>query len=163
MLQNIKQFFDQHILTGGRNDSKSAERALQIATAALLFDVMRTDGVLAESERRTMVDVIRRRFALTEEETTTIARLAETEAEQATDYYRFTTLINKHCTAAQKEQIVENMWEVAYADHEIDRFERSLVHKIADLLYVPRAAQIGARERARRRIHKSGVDQPGKA
>jgi uncharacterized tellurite resistance protein B-like protein len=43
---------------------------------------------------------------------------------------------------------------VASADLDIDRFERTLVHKIADLLYVPRPAQIAARERALRAAHQ---------
>jgi uncharacterized tellurite resistance protein B-like protein len=34
----------------------------------------------------------------------------------------------------------------------VDRFERTLVHKVADLLYVSRPAQIAARERARRAV-----------
>ena len=45
-------------------------------------------------------------------------------------------------------ETVEQMWQVAAADHEIDRYERTLVQKVADLLHVPRPAQIAARERA---------------
>ncbi len=150
MLQNLKQFFDRHILPAGREQGSSAEHGLQVATAALLFEVMRTDGELKEVERHAMTAAIQARFELTAEETATLLRLAETEAEQATDYYQFTALINKHFTTAQKEEVIERMWQVASADHEIDRFERTLVHKIADLLNVPRPAQIAARERALR-------------
>ncbi len=39
------------------------------------------------------------------------------------------------------------MGQVASADHEIDRFERTLAHKIADLLHGSRPAQIAARDR----------------
>ena len=150
MLQNVKQFFDQHILPAGRDQGKGADHALQVATAALLFEVMRMNGELKEVERHAMTAAIHARFNLTAEEMAALTRLAQAEAEQATDYYQFTALINKHYTAAQKEQVVEHMWQVASADHEIDRFERTLVHKVADLLYVPRSAQIAARERALR-------------
>jgi uncharacterized tellurite resistance protein B-like protein len=150
MLQNLKQFFDQHILPAGREQGKGAHHALQVATAALLFEVMRMDGELKEVERHAMTAAIHARFELTVEETAALTRLAEAEAEQATDYYQFTALINKHYTAAQKQQVVEHMWQVASADHEIDRFERTLVHKVADLLHVPRPAQFAARERALR-------------
>jgi uncharacterized tellurite resistance protein B-like protein len=150
MLKNLKQFFDQHILPAGREQGKSADHAVQVATAALLFEVMRMDGDLKEVERHAMMAAIQARFELTDEETTALTRLAEAEAKQATDYYQFTALINKHYTAAQKQQVVEHLWQVAAADHEIDRFERTLVHKVADLLHVPRPAQIAARERAMR-------------
>jgi uncharacterized tellurite resistance protein B-like protein len=148
MLQAIKQFFDRHILPGQQEEGKSAGHALQVATAALLFEVMRTDGELKEAERHVMTAAIQKSFELTPGETAALTRLAEAEAEEATDYYQFTALINKHYTPEQKAQVVEHMWQVASADHEIDRFERTLVHKVADLLHVPRHAQIAARERA---------------
>ncbi|HJX16759.1 MAG TPA: TerB family tellurite resistance protein [Acidiferrobacterales bacterium] len=148
MLRNLKQFFDQHIRPAGGLPAAGAQHALQVATAALLIEVMRSDRELKDAERQAVTAAIQARFELSMEETATLLRLADTEAEQATDYYQFTTLINKHFNAAQKEQVVEYMWQVAAADHVIDRFERTLVHKVADLLHVSRPAQIAARERA---------------
>ncbi len=145
MLQNLKQFFDRHILARGREQGGDAGHALQVATAALLFEVMRMDGELKDAVRHAMTAAITSRFGLTAEETAALTRLAQEEAQQATDYYQFTALINRHYSAAQKEQVVEHMWQVAAADHEIDRFERTLVHKVADLLHVPRPAQFAAR------------------
>lgn len=148
MLLNLKQFFDRHILAAGREQGQGAQHALQVATAALLFEVMRMDGEMKDVERHAMTAAIQMSFALTAAETAALTRLAEAEAEQATDYYQFTALINRSYTPAQKELLVENLWQVAAADHEIDRFERTLVYKVADLLHVPRPAQIAARERA---------------
>lgn len=150
MLQNLSQFFDRHIRRSGRESAQTTRHRLQVATAALLIEVMRTDRVIRESEGHAVAAAIEQRFELSRAETAELLRLAEAEAREATDYYRFTALINKHFTASEKERIVEFLWQVASADHEIDRFERTLVHKIADLLHVPRPAQIAARERALR-------------
>lgn len=150
MLQSIRQFFERHMVPGGDMKGEAAQHALRVATAALLIEVMRTDSQLKEVEGHAVTAAIRERFDLSAEETAALLRLAEAEVEQATDYYQFTALINEHFTAAQKERTIEYLWQVASADHEIDRFERTLVHKIADLLYVPRPAQIAARERALR-------------
>ncbi|UCH52850.1 MAG: TerB family tellurite resistance protein [Pseudomonadota bacterium] len=155
MLQSIRKFFDRNIRTTEAAPGRGAEHALQVATAALLFETMRTDGEMKDAERHAVTAAVQKRFSLSKEETNELLRLAEAEAAQATDYFQFTALINEHYTAAQKEQIVENLWQVAAADHEIDRFERTLVHKVADLLYVPRPAQIAARERAMRGVHQS--------
>ena len=148
MLPNIKSFFDRHIRSAREEHAGAGRHALQVATAALLIEVMRTDTELKDVERRALTAAIQTRFELTKDETAELLRLAEAEAEKATDYYQFTALINQHFTPAQKEQVIENMWQVAAADREIDRFERTLVHKVADLLHVPRAAQAAARERA---------------
>jgi uncharacterized tellurite resistance protein B-like protein len=150
MLQNIKQFFERHILSTGADPGVVEQRAVQIATAALLVEVMHAKGELQEAEQRAVRTALRQQFQLSEEETESLLRLAQAAADAATDDYRFTALINEHFSAGQKEQVVECLWRVAAADHQIDSLERTLVYKIADLLYVPRFAQIKARERALR-------------
>lgn len=148
MLLNVKQFFDRHILSTGTEPGTSPQRALQVATAALLVEAMHADGVLKEAEHRAVTTAIQRQFHLTGDETQALLRLAQVATEKATDDYRFTALINQHFTPEQKEQVVEYLWQVAAADHKIDNFERTFVNKIADLLYVSRIAQFAARERA---------------
>jgi len=150
MMLNVKQFFDRHILSTGADAGTAEQRALQIATAALLIEAMHADGELKEAEHRAVTAAIQKQFHLSAEDTETLLRLARAAADKATDDYRFTALINEHFSAEQKEQVVEYLWQVAAADHQIDSLERTLVYKIADLLYVPRFAQIEARERALR-------------
>ncbi len=150
MLPNIKQFFDRHILSTGVDAGTADQRALQVATAALLVETMHADGELKEAEHRAVIVALQQQFHLSAEETESLLRLAQAAADKATDEYRFTALINEHFSAEQKEQVVEYLWQVAAADHQIDSLERTLVYKIADLLYVPRFAQIEARERALR-------------
>ena len=67
----------------------------------------------------------------------------------ATDYFQFTSLINKQCSLEQKVRIVENMWHVAMSDGHISAHENHLMRKIADLLYVGHADYIAAKQRAR--------------
>ena len=157
MLRNIKKFFDQHMQAAGAGRAEVTQHALQVATAALLFEVMRADREMRDTERHAVNAAIQSRFTLTAEETTTLLLLAQAEADGATDYYQFTFLINQHYTAEQKEQIIEYLWQVAAADQDIDRFERTLIHKIADLLHVSRPAQIAARERALRALGRESV------
>ena len=137
--------------------AEATQHALQVTTAALLIEVMRSDRELKDVERQAVNAAIQSRFALTAEETATLLRLAQAEADGATDYYQFTALINQHYSAEQKEQVVEYLWQVAAADHDIDRFERTLVHKVADLLHVSRPAQIAARERALRAMGREAM------
>ncbi|MGD8559291.1 MAG: TerB family tellurite resistance protein, partial [Gammaproteobacteria bacterium] len=67
----------------------------------------------------------------------------------ATCYYEFTSLINDEFTPADKAQIIELMWQVAYADDELEKYEEALVRKIADLLYVPHTQFIAAKHRVK--------------
>ena len=67
----------------------------------------------------------------------------------ASDYYQFTSLINRRFTQPQKERIVELMWEVAYADAAAHPYEEHLIRKLADLLYVEHHALHCAKLKAR--------------
>lgn len=150
MLLNVKQFFDRHVLSASREPGTNPQRALQVATAALLVEAMHADGALKEAEHRAVTTAIQSQFQLTGDEAESLLGLAQAAAKKATDDYRFTALINEHFTPKQKEQVVEYLWWVVAADHKIDNLERTFVNKIADLLYVSRVAQIAARERVAR-------------
>jgi uncharacterized tellurite resistance protein B-like protein len=149
MLNAIRQFFDKHM---GTPDARgNDDHRIKVATAALLTEVIRMDGEIKQVERDAALKAIRDKFGLTDDEAATLIRLAEDEARQANDYYQFTSLINKHFSPEQKEHVVEQMWEIAYADAELSHYEEHLVRKIADLLYVPHGAFIAAKMRVRDR------------
>jgi uncharacterized tellurite resistance protein B-like protein len=146
MLKAIRRFFDQNIAI--EKDAPPDEHRLQVATAALLAEVMRLDGQ-AEPERLAVLKGMQRRFGLSDEEAGALVALAEAEAREAVDYYQFTSLINREFSAAQKAHIVELMWQVAYADAALSAHEHHVMRKVADLLYVPHGDYIAAKLRAK--------------
>ena len=147
MLNAIREFFDQHVAAGATGGDE--RHTIEVATAALLVETVRLDGEIDETERAAAHRAVRAKFGLGEAEAATLIRLAEEEARDATGYYQFTSLINKQFSAAQKERVIELMWQVAYADAELSAHEQHVVRKIADLLHVPHRAYIAAKLRAR--------------
>jgi uncharacterized tellurite resistance protein B-like protein len=145
MLSAIREFFDRNIAGAPAQDG----RTIELATAALLVEVMRIDAGVSAAERAAVERAIREKFGLGAADAATLIALAEEEMRQATDYYQFTSLINQHFTQAQKERVLELMWRVAYADTVIDAHEQHLMRKIAALLHVPDSAYIAAKLRAR--------------
>ena len=149
MIASVKEFFRQFIEPGTRQSPADGEKALQVATAALLLEMMRMDQQLAAEEHDSVVNTLRREFKLDAAQLETLLTLAEQEARQASDYYQFTSLINQACSPEQKNRIIENMWRVALADGHLDAHESHLMRKIAGLLYVGHADYIAAKQRAR--------------
>lgn len=149
MLAAIRRFFNRRIRPARQAQDRDMRHRLQVATAALLIEMMRMDEEIKDEERAAVIRALRAKFGLTYAETDSLLKLAEEEARRATDYYQFTTLINREFTPAQKERVIELMWQVAYADGGIDKYEDHLVRKIAELLYVPHSAFIAAKHRAR--------------
>lgn len=149
MIDGLKDFFRRYVEPAGRQDRAGGEHALQVATAALLLEMMRMDSRIAAEEREAVADSMRREFQLDETEFAAIHELAEQAAHKAHDYYQFTSLINQNCDAAQKVRIVENLWRVAMADGHLDAHELHLMRKLADLLHIGHADYVGAKQRAR--------------
>ncbi len=146
MLDAIRDFFDRQI----RGSATTEERhSIELATAALLVEVLRLDGGIGPAEREVGLALVRGKFALTDNEARTLFDLAEAEARQATDYYQFTSIINEQFTPAQKLRVVELLWESAFADGNHSAHEQHLVRKLANLLHVPHRDYINAKLKAR--------------
>ena len=149
MLNTLKDLFDT--FTSGPDEYSATEQAhsLQLATAVLLVEVMRADPTIQAAERSAVMSTLQMRFALGVDELARLVDLAEQTAKTAYDYHRFTSSINGHFTHPQKISIIENMWQVAYADTHLDAHENHLIGKIASLLHVTQGEYIGAKMRAK--------------
>ena len=124
------------------------EHLLQLATAVMLVEVMRSDATFHDDERLAVLAALRDKFELTADEAARLAELAETTAHAATDLYAFTSRINERFEMPQKLKMIEHMWRVAYADGHLSAHERHVMWRIADLLHVPQVAYHHARQRA---------------
>ena len=113
------------------------EHALQLATAALLLEVVRADRDIKEEEVKSVESAVTNMFGLTGEETGQLIALAEQEVEEATSLFQFTSLVDKHYPLEKKIDIVKLLWRVAFSDAHKDMHEEYLVRRIADLLHVP--------------------------
>ena len=147
MLKAILDFFDQKLSPVAT--ASDEDRAIRLATAALLVELVKMDGGMDAAEREAILHAVRDKFALAPGEADELLRLAEEEVRQATDFYQFTSLLNRHFSAGQKVRVIEAMWAVAYADTTLSAWEQHLVRKVADLLYVPHADYIHAKLKAR--------------
>jgi uncharacterized tellurite resistance protein B-like protein len=150
MVSAIRQFFDKYIKSSPDSPDRVSEHSLQIATAALLMEMMRADANVSEVEQRTIINALRSKFKLTEDEINTMLKLAEDEIWKSTGYFEFTSLINKGFTYEQKLKVVEHLWEVAFSDASLDKHEEYMVRKIADLIYVSHKDFIEAKLRMRK-------------
>lgn len=149
MLAAIQRFFTSRIDPGHRDVRETDQHRLQVATGALLVEMMRTDVECTEGERAVVLGALRDKFDLTEEETHELMELAEAEADDAIDHYQFTSLIKSGFSQAQKRRVVEYLWAVAYADANVDKHEEYLVRKIANLIGVSHKEFIEAKLRVR--------------
>ncbi len=152
MVNTIKQFFEKHVKPSSENRDDISEHALQIATAALLIEMMRADTEISAEEEDKVTDTMRRKFSITGEEAAALIELAHDKVWEANGYFEFTSLMNKGFSHAQKIKVIEHLWEIAYADGILDKHEEYMVRKIADLIYVSHKDFINAKLRVKKRV-----------
>ncbi|MDP1742597.1 MAG: TerB family tellurite resistance protein [Polaromonas sp.] len=149
MLRTLRDIFDSFTAIAESQSPQQLSHVLQLATAVLLVDVMRADADMGDTERAAVLASLGSKFALADDELARLLELAEDTAKTSHDYHRFTSSMNAHFTQAQKIQVVEYMWQVAYADAHLDAHENHLIGKIAGLLHVTHGEYIGAKMRAK--------------
>lgn len=147
MLAAIRNFFDQHIAHQLDETQATAERRAQIAAAALLVEVARSDDTFSEAERQTVLKSVQRKFDLSEVEAQELLTLAEAESREAHDLFQFTSKIDATFTPERKTQLVEELWRAAYSDGVLHEHEEYLIRRVADLLHVSHSGFIAAKLR----------------
>ncbi len=148
MIGAITKYFNKRIASATESGDTTKHR-LQVATAAMLIEMARADFDVHPEEIEQVTQAVQTTFGLSQTDAEELIRLAEEEAKQATDYYQFTSLINKGFSLEEKIQVVELMWQVAYVDGHMDKYEDHLVRKLANLMHVAHKDFIAAKHRAR--------------
>lgn len=132
MIEKIKAFFAKNIIDTDDN-SLQAE---QLATAALLIEVMVIDGNLAEDELRSISQTLSQILQLSSEQVDELILLSRDQVAEATSLYQFTKEINAHFDQQRKLELMTAMWRVAFADGHLDKQEEGIIRRVADLLHL---------------------------
>ena len=119
----------------------------QLALAALLVRLARTDGHYDDAEVARIDAVLRARFVLGPFEAARLRGQAETLEEEAPDTVRFTRAIKEHVPYEDRIGVIEALWTVALADGRRDADEDGLMRMVAPMLGVEDADSALARQR----------------
>lgn len=153
MFEAVRELFCR--VTEKAEEPHDRERAVQLAAAALLFEIVRADGTVRPEELTVMRAGVQATFGLDPAETDALVRLAEDESRSAISLFEFTRVVDEAFDEEQKKRIVELLWLVAFADAEKDAHEEHLIRQIATLLHVRHPDFIDAKIRARQKIGES--------
>ena len=141
MLKTIQKFFTEALQTS--EDEPAVNVGL--AAAALLIELIYTDEKVLKEEKDKLFEILQNDFGVESGDIEALVNLAEQEIKESNDLYQFTRLINDNYTYDQKFTLIKALWQIAYADDELDKYEESTIRKIADLIYVDHSDFIKAK------------------
>ena len=145
MIDKIKSFFSKNVL----EPEAELTSPDQLATAALLIEVMVIDGDLDDQEMQAIAGTLSNMLDLTEEQIDQLIELSKEEVSEATSLYQFTKEINEHFDIEKKLSLMTAMWRVAFADGHLDKHEENIIRRVADLLHIRHSEYIRCKANAR--------------
>ena len=117
----------------------------RLALAALLIHCMGIDGSASHAEGEKLRSVLKNSFGLEGDALELLISDALAAEHEAVDLYRFTSVLKRQLSVDQRIRVVENLWEMVFADGESHEFEENLVWRVAELLSVSREDRIAKR------------------
>ncbi|PUA29762.1 MAG: hypothetical protein B0W54_04120 [Cellvibrio sp. 79] len=148
MLNKLSRFIERHLQPGGAIHVLSTHQK-QLAVAALLIEVAMADHQFSDQELESLSLSLKSKYSLTPDEISELITLAKSESNHATSLHQFTQIINQHCDGTEKFNLVKAMWEMAFADGNLDKYEDYLIRKVADLIYLPHSEFIRAKSQVK--------------
>ena len=146
MIDRIKQFFTTEI----SNPQGDLIYQQQLAAASLMVEVMVIDRQLDDEELNVIQKVLRQQFQLKDTEIEQLVALAHQEVDEATSLFQFTRLVNDHFDQNSKNNLIKNLWQVAFADDYLDKHEEAIIRRVAELIHVSHSGFIRAKHEAKK-------------
>lgn len=135
MLETLKKFFSDRM----PEDEGTPERPVldkKLAAAALMVHVMAADGTIRPEEEAKLLSVLREHYAVSQDDAKTLAENARAAQETAVDLYGFTSILKQQMTEEERLGLIEDLWEMVYADGDLHEFEDNVVWRVAELIGV---------------------------
>ncbi|NQU60344.1 MAG: TerB family tellurite resistance protein [Rhodospirillales bacterium] len=131
MIERIKAL----VLGGG---GAVPEKAMEtdVAAVALLIEAAIMDGDFGAAERAAIAALIEERFGLAGADVEDLITAGSMAVEKSHQLFAFTRVLKQGFDAGQRQQMIEMLWEVAYADGVVHDYEANLVRRVCGLLHV---------------------------
>jgi uncharacterized tellurite resistance protein B-like protein len=136
--------------------SKSKATDAQVAVGALLVEAAFRDDVFGTQEREAIRGLLAERFDLDASATDELLLASEQAKSESLELFSFVRKLLKDMDEPARVEVIEMLWEVAYADGALDAHEDAMIRKVAGLLYVSDFDRGAARRRVRDRLGLAG-------
>ncbi|MEM7570565.1 MAG: TerB family tellurite resistance protein [Pseudomonadota bacterium] len=144
MFAFLKTIFEE----GGAETPADEAHAKALAAATLFFEAAASDGTIGTRELERISHLLTTRFSLTEIEAQDMCRQARDRQSEAIEMSNFTRDAKQRFAPNERIDLMEMLWEVAYADGVLEDFEANLMRRLSGLLYVDDRDNGKARKRA---------------
>ena len=145
MINKLKSLFSSD--TAKNTDRQDTN--LDTVAAALIFEVIRADGKVDDSEMQSLTNILKRDFQVDKSELDNILIEAKEVSDTTISLQPLTSKINKQGSNEERQNLLVHLWRIAMADDHVDTHERHIIRRIANLLYLTESQIYSAKEFAK--------------
>ncbi|HEY4075814.1 MAG TPA: TerB family tellurite resistance protein [Rhizomicrobium sp.] len=127
---------------------------LRLSVAVLLLEAARQDDAFDAREQAMIQKLLTSRFDLSPSEYAELMAAARARVAQMVQLHGHTSTIAAEMTPQERIDLIEMLWEVAYADGVLDPEEDLMIRRIAGLIYVSDRDRVLARQRVLARLNQ---------
>ena len=109
---------------------------IELVGSVLAYEIARSDGEITDEESNLLLGEVKKISEKVGKEEVDILKLIEIYSNDSVSFYEFIEDINKHFTKEDKILLISFLWDVAYADSNLDVDEERLIRRIADLIRI---------------------------
>ena len=135
MIKKIKELISNLSDKDVQEDSQDPS-LINNACAALLIEIAYADKDFDESEKMSLKNSLMTTYKIDEIEIDELILDASQSVQESTSLYGYTRIVNDEFSYDEKLNLLKNLWKIAYADGNLDKYEEHLLRKISDLIHI---------------------------
>ena len=133
MLKKISKIFKKKVTETPDEESLSS---ISKACSSLLIEVALSDKDFDEEEITSMKEILKTSHGISDETINELVSNAKQTVDESTSLYSYTREVNDNFSYDDKLLLLQSLWDIAYADGNVDKYEEHLIRKISDLIYI---------------------------
>ena len=147
--QKLRTLLEQAAPAIGQQEAASEELSLPLAAASLLFEVAWADHNVSATEEAALQRALAKLFALSDADSQEVLVASRKLHRDSVGVHPYTRLLNESLAAAEKFELLVQLWKLAMVDDGLSHLEEHRIRAIAELLYIEHADFIAAKQQAR--------------
>ena len=129
------------------NSLESFKDEMVLSICVLLIEVSKSDDDYDDSEKEKIIDLLKKQFSLNDDQIDILMMMADKKNNEIVSLHELTATLNKEYTYTEKKNVIKMLWDIAYSDGRIDKYEDYTIRKISDLLHIKHSDFIKAKLR----------------
>ena len=131
-------------------EEKESEFEIELTASILAYEIARSDGDITEDEKTLLLKEVKKISQKVGKDDEDILKLIENYSNDSVSFYEFIEDINKYFSKEDKISLIGFLWDVAYADSNLDVDEERLIRRIADLIRIKDMDVLKLKNRAKK-------------